>query len=270
MDKTHSGKPVISGESFDRWTVLYRDSGKPQYWVCLCSCGNKVSVFGPNLTNGKSTKCMTCNPPISVRTHLGSGTDIYNIWIKIRSRCRSPKDKAYLHYGGSGINVCQEWYDNFESFRDYVGKRPTPKHSIDRYPNNRGNYEPGNVRWATQKQQTRNQVTNNLYLFDEEYITAAEIGERLGLVDDGLKLFASRITHGWSIDDALDYKLRQARSFKLKCVGENNPNAKLTETDVNAIRKSSERSGVLATGYGVSRETVWAIRAGKTWVARNA
>lgn len=73
----------------------------------------------------------------------------------MKTRCKYPNRKDYKWYGGRGITVCAEWIDNFAAFFACVGKRPSPSHSIDRIDVN-GNYEPGNVRWATPTEQVRN------------------------------------------------------------------------------------------------------------------
>lgn len=63
-------------------------------------------------------------------------------------------------YGGRGITMCSEWKDDFYSFLDYIGKKPTLKHSLDRIDNN-GNYEPGNVKWSTPHEQQSNTRRSN-------------------------------------------------------------------------------------------------------------
>ena len=73
----------------------------------------------------------------------------------MHSRCYNTRSQKYHNYGGRGISVCKEWQDSFRVFYLHVGDPPTKKHSIDRKDVN-GNYEPGNVKWSTQKQQTRN------------------------------------------------------------------------------------------------------------------
>lgn len=87
-------------------------------------------------------------------------TKEYRCWNGIRDRCCNPKSIGYKYYGGRGIKFCEEWRGSFASFLDYIGPAPSPKHSIDRI-NNDGNYEPGNVRWATYKQQANNKGQRN-------------------------------------------------------------------------------------------------------------
>jgi hypothetical protein len=74
----------------------------------------------------------------------------------MKQRCLNPCHPAWGHYGGRGITVCKRWRNSFKAFFADMGQRSSPKHSIDRYPDNDGNYEPRNCRWATQLQQSAN------------------------------------------------------------------------------------------------------------------
>ena len=90
------------------------------------------------------------------RTHGMTDSPEYNVWCLIKKRCHNPKSDDYPEYGGRGIIVCKRWRDSFENFLADMGHRPSALHSIDRFPNNDGNYEPDNCRWATPKQQANN------------------------------------------------------------------------------------------------------------------
>lgn len=87
--------------------------------------------------------------------HNQSKHPLYSIWIAMRQRCMNPRCESYKDYGGRGIKVCEEWND-FAVFLWDMGERPTKAHSIDRYPDNSGNYCKANCRWATAKEQTLN------------------------------------------------------------------------------------------------------------------
>lgn len=80
---------------------------------------------------------------------------LYIIWYSMKQRCTNPNHRAYANYGGRGISVYPEWLRSYEAFESYMGPKPGPEYSLDRINNERG-YEPGNVRWATAKEQAAN------------------------------------------------------------------------------------------------------------------
>ena len=88
-------------------------------------------------------------------------TTEYQAWESMKKRCLNMNDKSYLNYGGRGIKVSEEWLLFVNFFKD-MGLKPTPKHSLDRIDNN-GNYEAGNCKWATIKEQSRNK-RNNVFI----------------------------------------------------------------------------------------------------------
>lgn len=157
-------KPIKTGTRFGSWTVL-QEAGtwnRATWFECVCDCGNEQTITGSGLRLGQSTKCESCARAARVvhgHTTGGKVTPEYRAWLAMQYRCYSDNPNVdYLkHYGGRGIEVSDEWRGDggFERFLSHIGPRPSDEHSVDRIDNN-GNYEPGNVRWATKSQQVRN------------------------------------------------------------------------------------------------------------------
>jgi hypothetical protein len=148
------------------------------------------------------------------QTHSYYGKSIHTIWKNMLARCLSPNNKYYHRYGGRGIKVCARWM-NFENFLADMGDRPAGL-SLDRYPNNDGNYEPGNCRWATAVQQLRNYSGNRRITLHGQSYTISEASEHFGIPRYSIAARIDRL--GWSIEDALtipvDISRRPNRSRK--------------------------------------------------------
>ncbi len=129
---------------------------------------------------------------------------IYSAWKRIKASCGNPNSPDYHRYGGRGISVCQRWLDSFENFLADMGPKPSPKHSIDRWPNKNGNYEPSNCRWATAKEQANNTRANVIIEFNGKQQTMAQWAEEIGI---RLGTLHFRIKAGWTIRDALSAPL---------------------------------------------------------------
>lgn len=78
----------------------------------------------------------------------------------MKARCTNPNNIGWHLYGGRGVTMCERW-EKFENFFEDMGDRPQGK-TLDRYPDKDGNYEPGNCRWATVKEQGRNTRSSKL------------------------------------------------------------------------------------------------------------
>jgi len=119
-------------------------------WACICDCGKGTVAHSGNLKQEAVSSC-----GCSRVTHGKSETNTFEIWAGMLSRCRTDNPNHFRYYKGRGVTVCERWA-KFENFLADMGERPEGM-SIDRYPNPHGNYEPGNCRWATPKQQRANQ-----------------------------------------------------------------------------------------------------------------
>jgi hypothetical protein len=136
-------------------------------------------------TNHPKTHCGCANKGLPSQF-----TQEYHIWNMMNRRCSNPTHQSYDKYGGRGITVCDQWKvpDGFEQFLKDVGPRPGPEYSIDRKESD-GNYEPGNVKWSTDKEQARNK-RNSIYLPHPEtgaMVPAAEVAEFLGIAYQAMR-----------------------------------------------------------------------------------
>ena len=118
-------------------------------------------------------------------------TKIYNVWCSMRQRCNNPKSRMFKHYGGRGIKVCSRW-DDFTAFLSDMGLPPEGC-SLDRIDNDKG-YEPGNCRWATRSEQSRNRSDNHLITINGETLPLVDWAVRCGVKPTTAR---NRILLGW-------------------------------------------------------------------------
>jgi len=129
----------------------------------------------------------------------GRATPEYRAIRRAVDRCHNPNNPDFRIYGARGIVVCAEWRADFAAFFAHVGPRPSSKHSLDRIDVN-GNYEPGNVRWATATEQALNRRTNHLVTISDE---THPLGVWLKRYETNRKRYCMRISLGWSVVDAI-------------------------------------------------------------------
>lgn len=200
----------LTGRRFGRLTVVERAGSNARgraTWLCLCDCGRTLVVAGTDLLQ-RQTSCgcqrsefLSAFNVETKTTHGMRHTRLYKEWLSMKNRCYCENWEDYGNYGGRGIEVCSEWRNGFEAFRDWAlanGYRDDL--TLDRV-NVNGNYGPSNCRWATRKQQANN-TRRSLYLeFNGEVKTAKEWADELGLNYN--TLYSRITTKGWSVEKAL-------------------------------------------------------------------
>lgn len=139
---------------------------------------------------------------------IGGVPPEYATWKGMRRRCSTEQDPRWPLYGGRGIRVCERWNSSFAAFIADVGPRPSRRHSLDRIDVN-GDYEPGNVRWATQTEQCRNKRTNHRIEYAGRTWVLSELANSEGIE---ASLLRYHLKAGKSADEAVAFiKVRQGK-----------------------------------------------------------
>lgn len=199
----------LTGQKFSKLTVENQSSIKSLSghirWNCICDCGNRTTVIGSDLINGKIKSC-GCYNKEKDKTHGMSNTPEYDAWRSIIRRCIDPDTTNYDNYGGRGITVCDRWLNSFEAFYEDMGSRPSSDHSIDRRENDLGYYKE-NCRWATRQEQANNRRTNIFYSYKDSRLTIAELSRlpeaKANKINVGT-LYNRIVKNGYSVEEALN------------------------------------------------------------------
>jgi hypothetical protein len=199
----------LTGRRFGRWIVIGRSDSSPKgraYWTCRCDCGKVKSVRAVSLLNGDSQSCRCLSAERvsqATRTHGDSHTaPEYKSWHGMRQRCNNPKSNGYARYGSRGITVCSRWdgQGGYENFLSDMGRRPSPRHSLDRIDNN-GPYSPENCRWAIKKVQSNNRNVSLILTHAGESKALTDWARQLGLPVHTIR---GRLRRGWTVSDSLE------------------------------------------------------------------
>jgi hypothetical protein len=206
----------MTGLRIGRLTVVARaqngEHGRAR-WFCRCDCGGETIQYGKNLRKQivRSCGCLRRETSTAIgrrsrkHGHAILETPEYRALRNAVDRCSNPRHREYHRYGGRGIEVCPEWRADFAAFLANIGPRPSAAHSLDRIDND-GHYEPGNVRWATRREQSNNIRSNHIVRVDGMDKTLAEAIRSSGLKSSTVR---ARIRNGWSLERALNERERK-------------------------------------------------------------
>lgn len=200
MKKKGRPSAKLEGSKVGRLTVLsyHGTTGKSSLWNCKCECGNEVVRSSSNLARDAHQSCGCYVAIKHGHTARGSMTSEYNSWRAMIARCSNRKNNRYPMYGGRGITVCDQW-KTFGGFIADMGRKPTPRHSIDR-KNRNGNYEPSNCKWVDGVVQANNKSDNFLISHNGLSLTLAQWSRKTGI---GPSTIRARILSGVSPERAL-------------------------------------------------------------------
>lgn len=170
-------------------------------WRCRCDCGQEHLASAADLTSGKVKSC-GCRQ--GQRSHglsraQGHKTHLYRVWIAMKRRCDSPREKCYPSYGGRGIRICEEWAE-YPAFHEWAISHGYQQGlTIDRI-NNDGNYEPENCRWVSMGEQVNNRRNNKFLTYQGETKTFGQWQAATGI---DRRTIQSRIERGLTAAQAL-------------------------------------------------------------------
>jgi hypothetical protein len=190
----------LTGERFGLLRVIAFAGYSPRaWWLCQCDCGRRKTINAHELIRRHAVSC-GCKSQ-QIKKNAVERQPEFECYSAMIDRCHNPRSKNYSNYSGRGIKVCEKWRQGFWFFIEDVGRRPSPAHSLDRFPDTNGDYEPGNVRWATAREQQLNRRVNRFIEHAGERLTIVEWAERTGISRRTIQIRIDRLR--WSVERAL-------------------------------------------------------------------
>ena len=193
------------------------NKGTRTAWLCQCDCGETVVRALQDLQRGDTVSCGCRRREVNakrnrLRTTHGHTVDgkpspTWETWHSMKERCYNPNYSRYERYGGRGITVCARWRNSFASFLTDMGERP-PGLTLERIEND-GNYEPGNCRWATSKEQANNRRNNIRVEYEGREMTLKACADAAGV---NYKLLYKRYKRGQPLARAISSLRRREHS----------------------------------------------------------
>ncbi len=209
---------IYPGDIFRNWTVIKQceNKNRKRFFLCKCACGNEHIISLYTLAKSTAHSCEKC------RIHHGKGksnfwkithggtrnihknqtSSEYISWSSMKHRCLNPKHDNYHLYGGKGVSIYPDWVNDFSKFLEYMGPKPTSKHTIDRIDLN-GNYEPGNVRWATLVEQNTNRSNTLRIIINGEILYLRDYCQKNDI--DYVRVVNAARNNNISFNEVLEY-----------------------------------------------------------------
>ena len=205
----------LTGQKYGRLTVMRKadDYISPKGYTstcyeCLCDCGEITIVRRSDLISGRTKSCGCFRKEVTVinslnhkpvKKHGKSNDRLYHIWAGMKERCTNKNNPGYIHYGGRGIKLFNEWYQFISFYEWAMNNGYDDSLTIDRIDVD-GNYEPSNCRWVTMKEQCRNKRDTIKYTINGEEKSLSDWCEIYGAT---YTTVVSRIKSGVPVEDAL-------------------------------------------------------------------
>ncbi len=178
-------------------------------WLCICDCGNTKEYLRSSLHAGETFSCgclRKSSTPRKAKKYGGIKAPEYKNWTSMKDRCLNKKSKGFSSYGKVGITVCDEWIISFERFMDDMGRKPSPRHTLDRIDNLKG-YSKENCRWASKEEQANNRRNSLVFNIDGETSSLSQWGRELGIQQLPLRKLLERGPTRSQIDSWKEDKL---------------------------------------------------------------